>query len=211
MSSDELAAWERVIGSGDPARAEQFCSAMLGRADGEAWAFWKTQAGYACFLNEADDDARYDRAPAHFQELARRRPTDVNAWFWLGYLDDVLFCAPSAGERLRSALALAPEHPYASLALAGMNSAAESGIPLLQTVVRVQGNNVRATRELARLWMEQGDAARAERALRMLVSQPPFVERGYGIINGYMNGVLTGATHHPEWKDEAERTLASLR
>ena len=211
MHGNEFATFENMVSSGDLTGAEQFCSDVLGRSEPEAWNFWKTQAGYVCFLNEEDSDARYNRAPAHFEELASRCPKDSNAWFWLGYLEDVLFGETSAGERLQTALALAPDHPYAALVLAGISPTPESSIRLLQTVIRVQGNNARAVRELTRVWIGRGEVAQAVHGLQMLASEPPFIEHGYGIMNVYMNDVLTGAIHHPEWKAEAERTLGALR
>jgi hypothetical protein len=210
MHGSECVALETLVNSGDFFGAEQFCTDLLAQSDAGSWKFWKTQVGYVCFLNEEDSEARYNRAPAHFEQLISRCPQDSNAWFWLGYLENVLFGEPSAAERLRTALALTPEHPYAALVLAGISPTVEFSIRLLQTVIRVQGNNTRALRELTRLWMVQENVVQAVHGLEKLVSEPPYIEHGYGIMNVYINDVLTGATHLPAWKAEAERMLLSL-
>jgi tetratricopeptide (TPR) repeat protein len=213
MNADECAVLEALVRAGDFSGAEQLCADRLARleAEAEVWTDWKAQAGYVCFLNEGDLEARYNRAPVHFEELAGRDPHDANAWFWLGYLDAILFDdASRAAERLQRALALHPAHPYAALVLAGISQTAEAGIDLLQTVIHGQGSNARAVRELARLHLERGEVTLAVEAMRKLVSEPAYIEKGFGIMNGYINDVLTGARHLAEWRAEARRSLLSL-
>lgn len=191
--------------------AEALATSLLAqRADD--WAFWKTQLGYTCFLNERDDAAWFERAPRHFDELAARRPHDANARFWKAYVATIALNAQeTAREDLRTVLRQSPRHPYAALVLGGMGGDANEAVRHVAASLAVIPNSVRALRDLARLLDALGRREEARRALAALMAVEPFVETRFGVMNPYANQVLTGAANAGTWTREAEAFLATGR
>jgi tetratricopeptide (TPR) repeat protein len=194
-----------TVAAGRYAEAEAHCVEMLGQqAD---WAFWKTQLGYVCFLNEQDDAARFVRAPRHFAELVTQRPLDGNALFWKAYLDHILLDNRElAADELRQVLRRSPDHPYAPLVLAGMSEDGEA-VRLLESALHGTPNNFRALGQLGRLLHQRGRREDARAAYGTMLEGEPFVEARLGIMNPYANEVLTAAAHADAYRDEARRYL----
>jgi tetratricopeptide (TPR) repeat protein len=203
-SRDSLA---QLMSARDAATAERLCRRMI--EEGHDWQFWKTQLGYVCFLNERDDEARFESALRHFEEISQRLPGDVTARTWHAYIRAILLDQQeaAAGE-LRTLLGQAPGHPYALIVLAGLENEV-TAIPLLRAALHAQPNNVRALRELARIEFDQGRAASGSEALQTIVQAVPFRESRYGIMNLYINELLTQAEHADRLKAEASTLLAA--
>lgn len=171
---------------------------------------WKTQLGYVYFLNEGDDDAYHNKAPSIFEDLVHKYPLDTNSNFWLGYIYDIV-ChdATESTKRLQEALRLEPGHPYANLVLAGIVSTRES-YALLERALERQPNNIRALRQLSVAYLAINDVARVKNLLTRIISVEPYIENTYGIMNTYINDVLTGATHKEKWRTGALETLETM-
>lgn len=189
--------------------AEAFCLAAL--ASEPDHRFWETQLGYLYFLNEKDSDSFYNRAPTVFESLVANNAVDVNAHFWLGWIYMiVLNDSESAQRELREALALDPNHPYANLALASRLNAAE-GAELLRRTLKQQPTNFRALRDLADVFLTVSKKTEARSLLKLMLTYEAYIERSYGIMNQYINDVLTGATHEQSWREEARSQLNQLQ
>jgi tetratricopeptide (TPR) repeat protein len=205
MSADE-AELEELIARARFVEAEAYCLERL--AHGGDPAYWMTRQAYVCFLNDEDTAAYHDRAPGLFARLAEVQPDDASSLFWHGYLLlMVRHDERAASNRLREVLRLDPDHAYASLVLAGIAGAGDR-LPLLRDVLRTQPGNVRALRELAIELERAGDAEGSRRAWSRLVSTDPLVETRLGIMNHYVNDVLTGSTRAMELRAEADARLS---
>lgn len=188
--------------------ASAFCRAAL--AAGLDPLFWETQLGYIYFLNEKDVRAWYEQAPSTFESLVAKNPADANARFWLAYvcwivLDDI----ENSIQELRKVLALNPNHTYANLVLAGQPDYKQSA-ELLRQVLKQQPNNFRALRQLADILLTSEQRAQAKELLEKMLSHEAYVEQHYGIMNEYINGVLTCATQQQELREEAKTQLEQL-
>jgi hypothetical protein len=170
--------------------------------------FWKTQLGYVHFLNECDIDAFYNKAPFVFLSLAEEYPHDDNIHFWLGYIYKItLHDSGHAQVELEKTLELNSGHPYANLALAGLIEDDRSAY-LIQLTLRVQPYNFRAMHQLALLYMSNEKMREAESLLRSMIDNRAYIEQGYGIMNTYINGVLTGSAREKALQEEAHKLLA---
>jgi tetratricopeptide (TPR) repeat protein len=193
------------------ADAEALAFAQLDKHAAD-WAFWKTQLGYVCFLNEEDAEAHFDRAPDHFDTLAARCPHDPNARFWKAYVELIVHDGhDGAREELQALLQMEPNHPYASLVMGGIPGEESKAIQHLQAALRVVPNNFRALRDLGRRFDQMGRRDEAHQVFKAMVDNQPFIENRYGVMNLYTNGVLTGAAHADAWKAEARRYLLPPR
>jgi tetratricopeptide (TPR) repeat protein len=169
--------------------------------------FWKTQLGYVHFLNERDIEAYYNKAPSVFMSLAEEYPHDDNIHFWLGYIYHItLHDSDKAQLELRKTLELNPRHPYANLVLAGLVESDRS-VALLQMTLQVQPYNFRAMHQLALLYMSNDKLHEAESLLKSMIDNRAYIEQGYGIMNLYINEVLTGAANEKGLQREAREQL----
>lgn len=159
------------------------------------------------FLDERNEDAFFG-APKVFDELIQRLPLDADAHFWRGYVkcihgrDD-----DQAKKALHRALELDRNHAYAQLAL----SAYDSGLPrikLLERLLNSQPGNLRALESLASTLRDTGDRGGSRLAYQRIIDIEPYVELRYGIMNKYINGVLTGSYWAERYKREAAEQLA---
>jgi|GEM_PF-1911899 len=208
MDKFDYSELQRLVDEEDYTGAEAFCLAALDA--GLDPQFGETQLGYVYFLNDEDLEAHYVRTVEVFERLVQRQPQDVNARFWLGY---VLLIVSNDTEnskiQLREALALKPTQSQANLVLAGLSTGEES-IALLRQALKEQPNNFRVLRQLAEILFREGRKDDAREALRTMLVQAPYIEQSYGIMNRYMNDVLTGATHAEIWRQEARSKLDQL-
>jgi tetratricopeptide (TPR) repeat protein len=203
----------QLIALADYSGAEALCYAALSQAVNSH--FWRTQLGYVCFLNDRDFEAYYNKAPTVFQSLVAEDPTDANALFWLSYIYNiVLFENEKAKDGLEQVLALEPNHPYANIALSGLTrleiEQSAAVIKCLQHVLRQQPTNFRVLRQLADIFVQTNRKAEAQNLFQRMLSYPAYVEHDYGIMNKYINDVLTGATHEQVWRHEAQLSLKLL-
>jgi tetratricopeptide (TPR) repeat protein len=204
----------QLIALNDYEGAEVLCYAAL--SQGVNSHFWRTQLAYVCFLNDRDFEAYYNMVPTVFKSLVAEDPKDANALFWLSYIYNiVLFENEKAKYGLEQVLALEPNHPYANIALAGLTTPeaehAEAAIKCLQNVLQQQPTNFRALRQLAGVFAQTSRTAEAQDLLQRILHYPAYVEHNYGIMNQYINDVLTGATHEQVWRHEAQLALELLK
>lgn len=199
---------EKLVRAEDYDRAEAFCRAVL--TAGLDPLFWETQLGYIYFLNEKDDRAWYEQAPSTFESLVAKNPADINARFWLAYIYWIILCdTENSIQELRKVLALNPNHAYANLVLAGQPDYEQSA-KLLRWVLKQQPNNFRALRQLADVLLALEQEAEAKELLERILTNEAYVEQQYGIMNEYVNGVLTQATQQQELREEAKAQLDQL-
>jgi tetratricopeptide (TPR) repeat protein len=207
VNSPSIVELEKFILSGEYDEAESFCLEKL--KSGKDMAFWKTQLGYVYFLNEQDLDAYYDHAPTTFQSLVEEEPTNVNAHFWLGYLYAiVLQDFENAVRELRQALALDPNHAYANLVLSAY--VVEERGTLLRKALEQQPNNLRALLQFAELLVTETQYESARELLNELIRADVYVEKDLGIINTYVNDVLTGSSRQLMLREEAVLKLKQI-
>ena len=172
--------------------------------------FWQTQIGYICFLNETDIEAYYERSQSVFQSLVIQYPADANAHFWLGYIYCIVFNdIDHARQQLREVLKLNLNHPYANLVLASIPNT-EDSTELLRRVLQQQQTNFRALRQMADLLLISKQKSEALQLLRIILTQEAYIEQNYGIMNIYINEVLTGATNQQTFREGVEAKLAQL-
>lgn len=208
MDKFDYSELQRLVDEEDYTGAEAFCLAALDA--GLDPQFGEIQLGYVYFLNDEDLEAHYVRTVEVFERLVQRQPEDENARFWLGYVFLIISNdLESSKTQLREALALKPTHSYANLVLAGLTSGEES-IVLLRQALKEQPTNFRVLQQLAEILIREGRKDDAREVLRTMLAQPPYIEQGYGIMNRYMNDVLTGATHAELWRQEARSKLDQL-
>jgi tetratricopeptide (TPR) repeat protein len=209
MSSElDYSKLEDLVRAEDYQQAEVFCRATL--AAGLAPLFWETQLGYIYFLNEKDDRAWYEQALPTFESLVAKNPANANARFWLAYVywivwDDI----ENSIQELRKVLALNPNHAYANLVLAGQPDYKQS-VELLRKVLKQQPNNFRVLRQLANVLLASKQKAQVKELLERILTNEAYVEQQYGIMNEYINDVLTQATQQQELREEAKAQLQQL-
>jgi tetratricopeptide (TPR) repeat protein len=137
-------------------------------------------------------------------------PEDANAHFWLGYIDlIVLNDIDNARQQLREVLNLNLNHPYANLVLASMPNI-ENSPELLRRVLQQQPTNFRALRQMADFLLVSKQKSEALSFLRMILTQEAYIEQNYGIMNLYINDVLTGATNQQAFRECAKLKLEQL-
>lgn len=152
--------------------------------------FWKTQLGYCHFLNTQNFESFYEKAPTTFLELVGEYPQDLNALFWLGYIQDiVLFDQESARATLAKVLTQKPEHPYANLVFASLEPI-KSQIKHLLIVINVQPNNYRALSQLKSAYFQDGQHIKAKATSQQIQHVQVCIESTYGIMNTYINDVF---------------------
>lgn len=172
--------------------------------------FWQTQMGYTCFLNETDIESYYERSPSIFQSLVIKYPDDANAHFWLGYIYCIVFNdLDNAKQQLREVLKLNLNHPYANLVLASIPHTEDSA-ELLRRVLQQQPTNFRALRLMADLLLVSKQKSEALQLLCIILTQEAYIEQNYGIMNQYINEVLTGATNQQACREGVKVKLEQL-
>ncbi|MCP2728752.1 tetratricopeptide repeat protein [Limnofasciculus baicalensis] len=199
---------EELVREEDYQGAEAFCQSVL--ETGVDNLFWQTQIGYICFLNETDIEAYYERSPSVFQSLVIQYPEDANAHFWLGYIYCIVFNdIDNARQQLREVLKINLNHPYANLVLASIPDTEDSA-ELLRRVLQQQPTNFRALRQMADLLLVSKQKSEALQLLRIILTHEAYIEQNYGIMNLYINEVLTGATNQQTFREGVEANLAQL-
>ncbi len=185
----------------------EYCRAAL--EAGEDCHFWETQLGYLYFIHfQGEHNIGYPTSI--FETLVAKRPSDINARFWLGYISEIHFDSRDfCIDCMKSVLEHNPAHAYARLILSSYVDIGER-IRLLENVIRLQKTNIRAYGELISARIENGERAEAKRMLEIVPTLIPFVERDYGIMNTYINDVITGATGHGKWVEEMQDLLKQL-
>jgi thioredoxin-like negative regulator of GroEL len=106
-------------------------------------------------------------------------------------------------------LALNPNHAYANLVLASQPNYQQSA-KLLRQVLKQQPNNFRALRQLADVLLASEQKAEAKELLKRILTNEAYIEQQYGIMNEYINDVLTQATQQQELREEAKAQLQHL-
>lgn len=202
---DAAATLSSLVESGRLEEAAQLCLQHL--HDDGSQNYWLRQLGFVSFLDEGNQIAYYERAPQAFRDLAQRMPEDADAQFWLGYVRSIVE-NDSAGAELAlwAATRLDPHHAYAHLAMAGLKAGRDAVSELKQTV-SVQPGNLRAWRALAQQFEQLGERGAANQAWGELLRAAPQIETRYGIMNTYVNDVLTGASHAEKWRELARAKL----
>jgi tetratricopeptide (TPR) repeat protein len=200
---------EELVNREEYDTAEQFCvEAAKGELDPQ---FWETQLGYLYFLNERDLESYYKKAPSMFERLVARNSDDANARFWLGYLYEIVLCdSQNALKHLREVLAKDADHPYANLVISGLCDSGES-VTLLKRALTQQPTNFRVLRQLSDVLIASSNLEEGREVLRQIIEKKPYLERSYGIMNRYINDVLTGATHEVAWREQARTRLVGLK
>ena len=182
--------------------AEILCRQLLLSESESDDIFWRTQIGYIYFLNEKDDQSYYSSAPSAFKALASDHSLDINSHFWLGYIFDiVLGDIDNAINELKTCLLLDKYHPYANIVMSGLVGIPEN-INLLRVALEVQPTNFRILRQLANMLLQVDQTTEALKLFDVILNSPAYVEENYGIMNRYINDVLTSATHEQLWRAE---------
>jgi tetratricopeptide (TPR) repeat protein len=164
--------------------------------------FWRTQIGYIYFLNEKNDQLYYSSAPSTFKSLVSDYPLDINSHFWLGYIFNIVTGdIEDAKNELKTSLSLDKYHPYANIVMSGLIGVPES-IDLLRIALEVQPTNFRVLRQLANMLLQVGQDTEALKYFDVVLNSPAYIEENYGIMNRYINDVLTSATHEQLWRAE---------
>jgi tetratricopeptide (TPR) repeat protein len=164
--------------------------------------FWRTQIGYIYFLNEKNDQLYYSSAPSTFKSLVSDYPLDINSHFWLGYIFNIVTGdIEDAKNELKTSLSLDKYHPYANIVMSGLIGVPES-IDLLRMALEVQPTNFRVLRQLANMLLQVGQDTEALKYFDVVLNSPAYIEENYGIMNRYINDVLTSATHEQLWRAE---------
>ncbi|AFZ24215.1 hypothetical protein Cylst_1969 [Cylindrospermum stagnale PCC 7417] len=199
---------ERLVSAEEYDKAEDFCLQVLNT--GVESMFWQTQLGYIYFLNEQDIDGYYEKAPSIFQSLVTKYPDNINAHFWLGYIYSVVLNdLDKSILEFKKVLLLNPNHPYTNLVLAGYpdyeNSEKQK---FLSKALKQQPTNLRVLNEMSNLLFAVNQKPDAKKFLENILNYEGYVERDYGIMNQYINDVLTCATHQQNIRQEAKLKLA---
>jgi tetratricopeptide (TPR) repeat protein len=180
--------------------AEILCRQLL--LSGSDELFWKTQIGYIHFLNEKSDQSYYSSASSTFQSLVSDYPFDINSHFWLGYMFNIILGdIESAKTELNTCLLLDKHHPYANIVMSGLVEEPEN-IELLKVALEVQPTNFRVLRQLASMLLEINQHTEALKLFDVILNSPAYIEKDYGIMNRYINDVLTSANHEQLWRAE---------
>jgi tetratricopeptide (TPR) repeat protein len=178
---------------------------------GDAPLFWRLQKALLYFLDRLHAE-RYYNAPQELESFLMDYPRSANAHFWLGYLNLIIRLDEArAREELYKCLAIDPTHAYAHIALAGgLVKASYEALRHLDRALEFQPCNYRALEEKADLLLSQGDTVAASDIFQVLLNCAPFVERNYGIMNDYLNGVFTAALRAEQIRERCQRKLAGL-
>ncbi len=165
---------------------------------------------YVLFLNEEDDQSYYNDAPSVFEGLVAKYPEDANAHFWLGYIYNIILNdIVSAQKEMEKCLQLSEDFPYACVVLSGLVGDVDS-IILLKRGLKRQPNNFRMLRQLAGILMREGRRSEAKEVLSIILDHRAYVETNYGIMNNYINDVLTAANHEITWRTECQSIFDAL-
>jgi len=205
-----LGKFETLIQDGKFREAAKLCNSAIG--SGRDLMFWKTQLAYISFLNDEDDEARYITAPVLFTSLIEANPTDANCHFWLGYSTYILFNdKETAKSHIFKAKIIDPKFFYCDLVLAGFSETPrDKRLEYLENVLEQEPNLYSGLIEVSEALIELGQIERAKRRLTTLLNSPPYIEKTYGIMNDYINEVLTGAYYENNLKHKAEMLINSL-
>jgi tetratricopeptide (TPR) repeat protein len=193
-----------LLSGGRYAAAEQHC-AVQSSAD-PRWILWRS---IVCFLNEKDLDAHYSRGPALLNRYLHAIPEDRDARFLAIYWRLLNRGGSDSVSCLAEFLAESPEHPYANLVLAA-NGPSEGARSHLERVLAMQPNNLRALLQLALVEEQAGQWEEARQLLLRTLVVTPYVEDTWGLLNSYVNAVLTGAEVAGELRARARRGLLRI-
>jgi hypothetical protein len=196
-----------LMRQGHLSEAEDYCRSK----DPDGTGAWGLLRAIVCFLNEIDDPiGYYDRGPAALVSYLEANEGDVDARFWLAYWSLLARGWSEAPDlALVHLLEQQPQHAYANLILAAYRTDLAACFYLARAL-RGQPGNLRALLALARHEAGAGHKAEAVRRLRELTRTEPFEERGWGILNEYVNGVLTGSLSRERILQNAKETLEEL-
>jgi tetratricopeptide (TPR) repeat protein len=149
--------------------------------------------------------------PELLNDLIILNPYDANRLFWFGYVEGILFNRIQKGiPYLLKAIAIQPELSYAHLVLAGYTDIPGEKLRLLEAVVQQHPTLLRALIEMAEILMILRQNDQAKSILEFILKTSPYIETEYGIMNNYINDVLTGATRWKSIRDEALSKNKSL-
>jgi len=80
----------------------------------------------------------------------------------------------------------------------------------LRGVLSQQAFNFRALSQLSNLLENQRQIVEAKALLRIILNEKAYTEIGYGIMNQYINDVLTHSVKEQEIKERAKKRLQQL-
>lgn len=170
---------------------------------------WLTQLAYLHFLDESNI-AVYFSSPNAFNTVREAFPGDRNGKFWYGYSLIVVTGEMAVGEEnILSVLSEEPSHPYANLVQASLVTNNQQRVQHLLRCLAVQPNNYRALYEAAKAYIVLGALGDAQAALRLILTNEPFTETGFGIMNDYINGPLTNARIREKVRLDAQRLMGA--
>jgi tetratricopeptide (TPR) repeat protein len=144
-------------------------------------------------------------------DLIEANPRDANSHFWFGYITYILFDnKETAKMHLQMAKTIEPKLFYSDLVLAGLSGNQQDEIAYLESVLEEKPNLYRGLEQLSDVLIQLGQYDNAKSRLRILLNSSPYHEKDYGLMNSYINDVLTGESHQWEFKRRAEMTINTL-
>lgn len=171
----------------------------------------ETSTWLLLFLNDRDIEGPYQEPIRTFTSLTEEDTNDSNTHFWLGYFHESIdFDEERAKNELYKVLTLDEGHPYANLVLAGFSDdiSLEERKKFLEKVLERQPLNYRALSQLMEIYVSLGDKTKARNVINIILNNSAYQEQNYGIMNSYINDVLTSAAHQQSLR---EKVMLELR
>lgn len=196
MRATNLTMLDSFVSAGKFNKAEALCLSKL-NPQAKDYTLWLTQLGYIYFLNEENTTAYYEKCLPVFIQLVEKDAQNEDALFWLAYLSYIIHHDTEGSKsKLHQLLRLNPAHSYANLVMAGFSDTPDQEkLSYLYGVLKQQPNNLRAAKQSIEILLRYGKVDEARLLWRDLNGNEPYTETNYGIMNEYINGVLTAALH----------------
>jgi hypothetical protein len=168
--------------------------------------------GLLQFLNHQEDPEPYDSPDYFLGASVFLQPDDADLRFWHGYVHEIRTASNDYSiSQYQCGLEISLNHPYCLLALAGnTNTDKTRQAKLLDQLLAVQPNHIRALMQKAELAASEGEVAVATRIFSRVIDADPYEETNFGFMNKYVNHVLTAHARATSEKAKAAGRLRQL-